>query len=245
MEARVELVRSGDRIRTSCTQERTCVGAANALTNWAIYSQDIQDVQQWSSGTVPRGKPSNTADVTDCSPSYTTCCVRPLRNDRIHSSAATWLATGSRWSRIRIRWSTQSNAADILSILSSVCIAYSVTMVDCANTESSYSLLTVFPINTSYSTRYTLLCTFMILFIWVVLTNKPLIDWVVWPFARLSPSACPTSLAAERFLLNGPSCQRHRQHLKMLQAYLWQRIPMKLKDWRPLSTLGYNGRSGR
>jgi len=36
MEARVELVRSGDRNRTSCTQhERTCVGAANALTNWA------------------------------------------------------------------------------------------------------------------------------------------------------------------------------------------------------------------
>jgi len=30
MEARVELVRSGDRTRTSCTHERTCVGAANA-----------------------------------------------------------------------------------------------------------------------------------------------------------------------------------------------------------------------
>jgi len=33
MEARVELVRSGDRTRTSCTHERTCVGAANALAN--------------------------------------------------------------------------------------------------------------------------------------------------------------------------------------------------------------------
>jgi len=35
MEARVKLVRSGDRTRTSCTHERTCVGATNALTNWA------------------------------------------------------------------------------------------------------------------------------------------------------------------------------------------------------------------
>jgi len=35
MEARVELVRLGDRTRTSCIHERTCVGAANALTNWA------------------------------------------------------------------------------------------------------------------------------------------------------------------------------------------------------------------
>jgi len=32
MEAKVELVISGDRIRNSCTHERTCVGAANALT---------------------------------------------------------------------------------------------------------------------------------------------------------------------------------------------------------------------
>jgi len=38
MEARVELVRSGDRTRTSCTHEWTnwtCVGAANSLNNWA------------------------------------------------------------------------------------------------------------------------------------------------------------------------------------------------------------------
>jgi len=35
MEARFKLVRSGDRTRTSCTNERTCVGAASALTNWA------------------------------------------------------------------------------------------------------------------------------------------------------------------------------------------------------------------
>jgi len=38
MEARVELVCSGDRTRTSCTHERTCVGAANAL-NELSYSQ--------------------------------------------------------------------------------------------------------------------------------------------------------------------------------------------------------------
>jgi len=43
--------------------------------------------------------------------------------------------------------------------------AYSVKMVDFANTESSHSLLTVFPVNTSYSERYTLLCTAMTLFI--------------------------------------------------------------------------------
>jgi len=38
-----------------------------------------------------------------------------------------------------------------------VCIAYSVIMVevDCANTESSYSLLTVFPVNTSYDCMQT------------------------------------------------------------------------------------------
>jgi len=35
MEARVELVRSGDRTRTSCIHEPTCVRAASALTNWA------------------------------------------------------------------------------------------------------------------------------------------------------------------------------------------------------------------
>jgi len=33
MEVRVELVLSGDRTRTTCTHERTCVGAAYALTN--------------------------------------------------------------------------------------------------------------------------------------------------------------------------------------------------------------------
>jgi len=51
-------------------------------------------------------------------------------------------------------------------------------MEDCANTESSYSLLTVFPVNTSYSARYTLLRTVLIVFIGVVflLINKPLID---------------------------------------------------------------------
>jgi len=35
IEARVGHVRSGDRTRTSCTHERTCVGAANTLTIWA------------------------------------------------------------------------------------------------------------------------------------------------------------------------------------------------------------------
>jgi len=35
MEAGVEPVRSGDQTQTSCTHERTCVRAANALTNWA------------------------------------------------------------------------------------------------------------------------------------------------------------------------------------------------------------------
>jgi len=35
MEARVELVRPGNRTRTSCTRELTCVRAANTLTNWA------------------------------------------------------------------------------------------------------------------------------------------------------------------------------------------------------------------
>jgi len=35
MEARVELVCSGDRTRTSCTHERICIRAANDLTNWA------------------------------------------------------------------------------------------------------------------------------------------------------------------------------------------------------------------
>jgi len=33
MEAGVDFVYCGDRTRTSCTPERTCVGAINALTN--------------------------------------------------------------------------------------------------------------------------------------------------------------------------------------------------------------------
>jgi len=48
MEARVELVRSGDRTQTSCTHERTCVGAANALTNWASQTEKIQDGQEFN-----------------------------------------------------------------------------------------------------------------------------------------------------------------------------------------------------
>jgi len=44
MEVRVELVCSGVRTRTSCTHERTCVRAANALTNWA--SQTNQSANQ-------------------------------------------------------------------------------------------------------------------------------------------------------------------------------------------------------
>jgi len=44
MEARVELVRSGDRTRTSCTHERTCVRAANALTNWASQTDKSRHV---------------------------------------------------------------------------------------------------------------------------------------------------------------------------------------------------------
>src|SRR5664279_334259 len=82
------------------------------------------DAEQWtySSGpsTVPCGTPNSTADVTDCSPPYTTRWVRPLRNDRIQSSAVPPIPTATcrRWSRIR--WSTQSNAADMSSRLSSV-----------------------------------------------------------------------------------------------------------------------------
>jgi len=41
MEARVELVRSGDPTRTSCTHERTCVRAANAFTNLASQTDHI------------------------------------------------------------------------------------------------------------------------------------------------------------------------------------------------------------
>jgi len=40
MEARVELVCSGDRTQTSCTHEWTCVRAANALTNWASQTDE-------------------------------------------------------------------------------------------------------------------------------------------------------------------------------------------------------------
>jgi len=47
MEARVELIRSRDRTRTSCTHERTCVGAANALTNWASQT-DARGISTWS-----------------------------------------------------------------------------------------------------------------------------------------------------------------------------------------------------
>ena len=39
MESWVEIVCSGDWARTSCTQEWTCVGAANDLSNWAIAIQ--------------------------------------------------------------------------------------------------------------------------------------------------------------------------------------------------------------
>jgi len=45
MEARVELVCSGDRTWTSCTHERTCVRAANALTNRASHTDN--DVIIW------------------------------------------------------------------------------------------------------------------------------------------------------------------------------------------------------
>jgi len=41
MEARVKFVRSRDPTRTSCTHERTCVGAANALTNWASQTDIV------------------------------------------------------------------------------------------------------------------------------------------------------------------------------------------------------------
>jgi len=46
MEARVKLVRSGDRTRTSCLHERTCVGAANALTNWASHGRALSCIGQ-------------------------------------------------------------------------------------------------------------------------------------------------------------------------------------------------------
>jgi len=42
MEARVELVRSRDRTRTFCTHERTCVGAANTLTNCASQTDEME-----------------------------------------------------------------------------------------------------------------------------------------------------------------------------------------------------------
>jgi len=45
MEARVKLVCSRDRTRTSCTHERTCVRVANALTNWA--SQADRQTEAW------------------------------------------------------------------------------------------------------------------------------------------------------------------------------------------------------
>jgi len=48
MEARVKLVRSGDRTRTSCTHERTCVGAANALTDSASQTDSavkLEDIR--------------------------------------------------------------------------------------------------------------------------------------------------------------------------------------------------------
>jgi len=43
MKARVELVRSGDQTRIPGTHERTCVGAANALTNWASQTDRQTD----------------------------------------------------------------------------------------------------------------------------------------------------------------------------------------------------------
>jgi len=41
MEAGVELVRSGDRTRTSCTHERTCVGAAKRLNQPSCSPKDL------------------------------------------------------------------------------------------------------------------------------------------------------------------------------------------------------------
>jgi len=46
MEARVELIRSRDWTRTSCTHERTCVRVANALTNWASQTDKEVRVQE-------------------------------------------------------------------------------------------------------------------------------------------------------------------------------------------------------
>jgi len=43
MEARVKLVCSEDRTRTSCTHERPCGGSTNALTNWASQTDSIQN----------------------------------------------------------------------------------------------------------------------------------------------------------------------------------------------------------
>jgi len=40
MEARVERVGSRDRTRTFCTHERTCIGPANALTNWTSQTDE-------------------------------------------------------------------------------------------------------------------------------------------------------------------------------------------------------------
>jgi len=52
-----------------------------------------------------------------------------------------------------------------------VCIAYSVTMVDCAQQRVNTLILQSFHL-TPHTMRYTLLCTLMILFIWVVLIDK-------------------------------------------------------------------------
>jgi len=41
MAARVELVRCGGRIQTSCSDEQTCVGATNALTNLASQAKPV------------------------------------------------------------------------------------------------------------------------------------------------------------------------------------------------------------
>jgi len=45
IEVRVELVCSWDGTRTSCTDERTCVRVANALTNWASQTGSKNTIQ--------------------------------------------------------------------------------------------------------------------------------------------------------------------------------------------------------
>jgi len=46
----------------------------------------VEDEQEWPEYRVLWNAEQHRRRITDCSPPYTTCCVRPLRNDQIQSS---------------------------------------------------------------------------------------------------------------------------------------------------------------